>query len=223
MAWKKKSRGKYKVAQREFGPRRNDYIRVPEVMLINEAGENLGVVKTQDALRMAREAGLDLVEVSSATRPPVCKIIDYAKYQYELKKKKRSSRKKTKNMKEFQFSPVIAEHDRDTRVRRARHYLLHGHLIRLIMQRKGRQTHEQAMAVLKEILTNFADYSSIEPSPKVEGRDISITFKPDGKTKDKKNSVQESEANQSEGQQESKTDVHKDGTASPQDEALKES
>jgi translation initiation factor IF-3 len=220
MAWKKKSRGRYKVAQRDFGPRRNNFIRVPQVMLIDQNGDNVGVVETSTALRMANEAGLDLVEVGAAAKPPVCKIIDYAKYQYELNKKKRQSRKKTKNMKEFQFSPVIAQHDSDTRVRRARHYLGQGHLVRLIMQRKGRQTHEQAMAVLKQILTNFDDYSSIEPSPKVEGRDISITLKPDGKTKDKKNSVQEGQEKQPEGQQESKTDVHKDGTAPSEDQKV---
>jgi hypothetical protein len=88
------------------------------------------------------------------------------------------------------------------------------------MQRKGRQTHEQAMAVLREILTNFADYSSIEPSPKVEGRDISITFKPDGKTKDKKDSTQESEKNKPEGSQKAEADVHEDRTASSEDKAL---
>jgi translation initiation factor IF-3 len=223
MAWKKKSRGKYKVAQKDFGPRRNHFIRVAQVMLIDQNGENVGVVTIQEALKMAQEAGMDLVEVGAAARPPVCKIIDYAKYEYEQNKKKRASRKKTKNMKEFQFSPVIAQHDSDTRVRRARHYLGLGHQIRLIMQRKGRQTHEQAMAVLREILTNFADYSSIEPSPKVEGRDISITFKPDGKTKDKKDSVQEGEKNQPEGSQKAKADVHQDGTASPEDKALKKS
>lgn len=222
MAWKKKSRGKYKVAQREFGPRRNNFIKVPEVMLIDQEGNNVGVVPIQQALKMALEAGMDLIEVGSTAKPPVCKIMDYAKYQYELNKKKRASRKKTKNMKEFQFSPVIAQHDSETRVRRALHYLEQGHLIRLIMQRKGRQTHEQAMAVLKEILTNFADYSSIEPSPKVEGRDISITIKPDGKTKDKKNSVQEGETNQSEGSKEAQVDVHQDRTAPSKDQEVKE-
>ncbi len=206
--------------RKDYGPRRNEFIRVPEVRVIGAEGENLGVMATQEALKLAQQAGLDLVEVGAEAKPPVCKIIDFAKYQYEQNKKQRKSKQKTKSMKEFRFSPVIAEHDLETRVRRSKEYLDQGHQVRLTMRRKGRQTHEQAIATFNEILTKFADYSTIEPAPKTEGRQITITLKSDGKAKNKKNSDKTGQENQSEGKQETKADVHKDSSTSPQDKEI---
>lgn len=206
--------------RRDFGPRRNEFIRVPQVRVIGAEGENLGVLDTQEALRLAKEAGLDLVEVGADAKPPVCKIIDFAKYQYELNKKQRKSKNKTKSMKEFRFSPVIAEHDLETRVRRSKEYLDQGHQVRLTMRRKGRQTHEQAIATFKDILTKFADYSTIEPAPKTEGRQITITLKSDGKAKNKKNSSEKNQENQPKGEQEAKIDVHQDSSAPLEDKKV---
>jgi len=178
--------------KKKYGPRKNEWIKVPEVQLIDENGENVGVVGTTEAIRMAEIAGLDLVEVGPNVKPPVCKIMDYSKYMYLQNKKSRSNKKgKTKDTKEFRFTPVIDNADIEHRVNRAKEYLGKGHPVKLTMFIKGRQSREQASDVFNDILTNFSDYSSIEPNPVKEGRNIFITFKPDGKTENKQNSKEE--------------------------------
>jgi len=171
--------------KKDYGPRRNEYIKVPEVQLIDAKGENVGVVNTDEARKLAKEAGLDLVEVGANAKPPVCKIMDYSKYLYQQNKKKKDQKHKTKEQKEFKFSPVIDIGDMNHRIKRAKQYLEKGHPVKITMQRKGRQSSDQAKEVFTEILTNFEDYSSIETEPKYEGRRITITFKSNGKTKNK--------------------------------------
>ncbi len=193
--------------------RKNLYIRAPEVLLITEKGENIGVKKTSEALRMANEKNLDLVEINPNSNPPVCKIIDYAKYIYDKKKKiKNNKATKTKDIKEFRFSPVIQEHDISVRVKRAKKYLEKGHNIKLTIFRKGRQTREQAKEVMSQLLTIFANYSTIEPEPKEEGRKLHITLKSNGKTKNKKNSNQEDKENKSEGEQKTENTIQESST-----------
>ncbi len=209
--------------KKDFGPRRNEYIRTTPIVLIDEKGENLGEIETAKALIMAKEAGLDLVEVGAMAKPPVCKIMDFAKYQYEQSKKQKKGKAKAKEMKEFRFSPVIETHDVNIRVKRAKEYLSKGHPVRLSMQRKGRQTFELAMSTFAEILTNFDGYSSIETDKKVEGRKIFLTLKPDGKTKDKQNSSKKSEADKPKGESKAKSDVPKDSTTPPKDKTVKKS
>lgn len=183
-----------KEMRKKFGPRKNQYIKVQEVQLIDDKGENLGVVQTQKALALAEEKGLDLVEVGATVQPPVCKIMDFAKYMYLQEKKAKSSKKgKAKDTKEFRFTAVIDKGDIEHRVKRAKEYLSKGFPVKITMFRKGRIPKEQASEVFDSILTNFTDYSSIEPEPVNEGRYIFLTFKPDGKTKDKQNSKKEGE------------------------------
>lgn len=167
-----------------MGPRKNHQIRAKEVRLVVEGEGNIGVVTLEEALAKAKELDKDLVEVSANTNPPVVKVIDYSKYLYELRKKKKQSSKtgKVKEMKEYRFTPVIADNDIAFRVRRAKHYLKKGHNVRITMFRKGRLSREQALSKFKEILTNFEGYSSIEPDYKTENRKTYITFKADGKT-----------------------------------------
>lgn len=168
------------------GPRTNEYIRAEKVQLIDNEGENLGVVDINKALLLAKEAELDLVEVGPNVTPPVCKIMDFSKYLYMLNKKNRTNKKgKMKEVKEFRFSPVIEQGDMDHRIKRSKEYLDKGYPVKIVMQKKGRQSMDQAKTVFAEILTNFTDYSSIEAEPKYEGNRISITFKPDGKTENK--------------------------------------
>jgi translation initiation factor IF-3 len=164
--------------KKEKGPRKNESIRVPEVMVVDDDEGQVGVMKTEEAIAQAKEQGLDLVEVAPKAKPPVCKIMDYSKYIYRQKKKARKNKKKSKqkDMKEFKFSPVIDVGDINTRVRRATEYLEKGHPVRITMYRRGRQSREQAEKVFNEILTNFDEYSSIEPTPKKEGRNMYITF-----------------------------------------------
>lgn len=179
--------------RKKFGPRKNEWIRVSEVQLITEKGENFGVIQTEKALDMAREVGLDLVEVGPNVNPPVCKIMDFSKYMYMQNKKSRENKKgKVKDTKEFRFTPVIEQGDINHRVKRAIEYIQKGHPVKIIMFRKGRQPRGQALEVFNQILTNFADYSSIEAEPVEEGRYISLTFKPNGKTENKQNSKKES-------------------------------
>jgi len=180
--------------RKKYGPRRNEYIRIEEVQLIDEKGNNIGIVKTYKALEMAKEVGLDLVEVGPNVNPPVCKIMDFAKYIYMQSKKSRMNKKgKAKDVKEFRFSPVIEKADSQHKINRALEYLHKGYPIRITMFRKGRQSKEQAKEIFDEILTNFADYSSIEADPVSEGNNIFITFKTNGKTKNKQNSKEKSE------------------------------
>ena len=168
------------------GPKRNEYIRVPEVQLIGKDGENIGVIKTPEALQLAKSVNLDLVEVGPNVKPPVCKIMDFSKYIYAQNKKSRQNKKgKAKETKEFRFTPVIEAADIDHRVKRAKEYLSKGHPVKIVMQKKGRQTREQAIEVFNQILTNFSDYSSIEAETKFEGNRIFNTFKPNGKTENK--------------------------------------
>ncbi|KUK75956.1 MAG: Translation initiation factor 3 [candidate division WS6 bacterium 34_10] len=164
--------------KKESGPKKNERIRAKEVMVVDDDEGKIGVMKTEDAIAKAKEQGLDLVEVAPKAQPPVCKIMDYSKYIYRQKKKARKNRKKSKqkDMKEFKFSPVIDVGDINTRVRRATEYLEKGHPVRITMYRRGRQSREQAEKVFNEILTNFDEYSSIEPTPKKEGRNMYITF-----------------------------------------------
>ncbi|HVX93039.1 MAG TPA: translation initiation factor IF-3 [Candidatus Dojkabacteria bacterium] len=178
--------------KRDMGPRKNEFIRITPVVVIDDEGNNLGTMDTYAALNLAREKGLDLVEVGSTVRPPVCKIMDYSKFVYEQSKKQKKSKVANKEMKEFKFSPFIEQNDIDMRVRRTKEYLAKGHNVRLTMVRKGRQTIEQAKETFEKILTNFPDYSTIEPDKKFEGKTIFITFKANGKTKNKENSSKES-------------------------------
>lgn len=186
------------------GPNKNQFIRAKEVMLIDENGQNVGIVPTSEALERAQAVELDLVEVSPQANPPVCKIIDFSKYLYEQKKKKRQGSKtgKVKPMKEFLFSPVIAGGDVEVRVKRAHEYLSKGHNVRVTMLRKGRITQEQAQSKFNEILTNFEGFDTIEDRPMSEGRKLFVTFKSDGKAKNKQNSSKEIQVEQSKGQQE---------------------
>jgi translation initiation factor IF-3 len=168
----------------DLNTRINERIRVSEVLVIDSEGNNLGKVSTQEAIAMAKEVGLDLVEVGATSVPPVCRIMDYSKFIYEQKKKLRKNKTgKAKDLKEFRFSPVIDVGDLNTRVRRAVEFLEKGHPVRITVQKKGRQSYDQAKGVFNEILTNFTEYSTIEPEPKSEGNRITITFKKNGKTK----------------------------------------
>ena len=172
--------------KKKSGPRVNQEIRAKEIQLINDKGDNLGILSVEEAINMAKEKSLDLVEVGPNVSPPICKIMDFSKFLYSQSKKLRANKKgKTKEQKEFRFSPVIEAADIDHRVKRSKEYLDKGHPVRIVMQKKGRQPMEQAKEVFAEILTNFTDYSSIETEPKYEGNRISITFKPYGKTENK--------------------------------------
>lgn len=165
---------------RYTGPNKNYFIRAPKILLIDAEGENRGEIDTQIALQMAKDAGLDLVEISPNANPPVCRIIDFSKYIYEQKKKKKLAAKKQQNkeMKEFKFSPVIEQHDIDMRVKRAKEFLAKGHNVRITIEKsRNRQTPDQLKAMMETIKPFFTDFTTMEDYPKFEGRKMFVTYK----------------------------------------------
>jgi len=150
----------------------NRQIRVPEVRLIDEEGNQLGVVSTDDARRRAEDAGLDLVEVSPNADPPVCRVMDYSKFKYEQKKKEKGGAKKTKSgLKELRVRPAIDKHDLEYRLVQGRKFLEEGNKVQVVCIFRGRQrAHpemgERVMATVAEVL---GDISKIEVPPKMNG------------------------------------------------------
>lgn len=162
--------------------RLNERIRVPEVRLIDEKGEQVGVVPTQEALRMARERSLDLMEVSPNAQPPVCKICDYGKFKYEKKKKEQVAKKKQVviKIKEVQLRPNIEEHDLAYKIKACRTFIGEGDKAKLTMIYRGREvTHaEGGMLVMKRVIEELKDISTVESPPKMEGKKLILILAP---------------------------------------------
>ncbi len=157
-----------------IGPRTNNRIRVREVRCIDDQGGQLGVIDTQDALALASRKGLDLVEIAPEQRPPVCRIMDFGKYKYELKKKEQASRKKQHQVqvKEVRVRPKIAEHDIMVKVRRARKFLEAGDKVQVNCLFRGREMahKEVGIKVMEEVFNHLEDLAKVERSPHLEGR-----------------------------------------------------
>ena len=160
----------------------NEMIRVPEVRLIGPKGENIGVVTMQEALRISRDAELDLVEVAAAATPPVCRVMDFGKFLYERAKKEREARKaQTKiEVKEIQLRPKTNEHHRSFKTRDARRWLGDGMKVKVTVRFRGREVSypELALEDLREIAEELSDLSIIEAPPKLEGRVMSMVLSP---------------------------------------------
>ncbi|MDP8924769.1 MAG: translation initiation factor IF-3 [Chloroflexota bacterium] len=158
------------------GPRINRAIRVPEVRLIDEDGAQLGVVPTPQALEMARQRDLDLVEVAANAVPPVCKLLDYGRFKYEQTKKEREAKKHqhASELKELRLRPGTDEHDLDVRARNARRFIEEGHKVRLLVRFRGREAAhpEIARAQINRIAGSLRDIAIIEQGPLMEGRSM---------------------------------------------------
>ncbi len=150
--------------------------------LIGPTGENIGVVATREALRIAREAELDLVEVSPNANPPVCRVMDFGKFLYEREKKEREARKsQTKvEVKEIRLRPKTTDHHRDFKVEDARRWLEHNMKVRVTIRFRGREITypEIALEDLKEIAQSLSDVSVVEQPPAIEGRGMSMMLAP---------------------------------------------
>jgi len=174
---------------RKDEPRMNHRIRVPEVRLLDEEGNQLGVFITREAIKRAEEAGLDLVEVSPMAVPPVCKIMDYGKFKYEQSKKKNEQKKKqvVVHIKEIKMRPSTDEHDFQTKLRHIRRFLEEGDKVKCTIRFRGREmAHvDLGYARMRKILEAVADIGDSESSPKMEGRQLFMMLGP-GKRKDKK-------------------------------------
>ena len=164
------------------GPRANERIRVPQVRLIDHNGDNHGIVDTDEARRIAEEAGLDLVEVSPSADPPVCKVLDYGKYKYEAQKKANAARKKqkTQDVKEIKMRPGIDTHDYETKMKAANKFLDAGDKVKFTLRFRGREMAHQdiGMNILKQVEEDLVDVAKTEAKPKMEGRQMVMVVAP---------------------------------------------
>jgi translation initiation factor IF-3 len=155
---------------------------VPEVRVIGDDGGQLGVMPTFEAMRMAEEKGLDLVEVSPKAMPPVCRIMDYGKFKYEQAKKTNQAKKhaSTIEIKEIKFRPKTDDHDYDFKVRHIRRFLEEGNKVRLVIAFRGREiVHpETGRAVLERVIKNCTDVAHVEQIPMMDGRRMVMTVSP---------------------------------------------
>ena len=153
-----------------------------EVRLVKEDGEMLGVVSTRDALTMAAEVGLDLVEISPTAVPPVCKILDYGKFKYEAQKRKNEAKKKQKviEVKEIKMRPGIDIHDYDVKMRAIKSFLEEGDKVKVTMRFRGREMMHQELGlkVLDKVRTELDELIKVESHPKLEGRQMIMTIAP---------------------------------------------
>lgn len=156
----------------------NEQIRDREVRLIGEDGEQLGIMSSRDAYKRAQEAGLDLVKIAPTAKPPVCKIIDYGKYKYELARKEKEAKKKQKTIevKEVRLSPNIDTNDLNTKVGAARKFISKGDKVKVTLRFRGREmAHMQSSKyILDEFAEKLSDIAVVEKAPKVEGRSMTM-------------------------------------------------
>ncbi|MGF1658819.1 MAG: translation initiation factor IF-3 [Rubrimonas sp.] len=169
---------------RDTGPRINRMIRAPEIRLIDHEGENRGVVRPDEALRMAEEVGLDLVEISPNAAPPVCKIMDFGKFKFEQQKKAAEARKNQKviEIKEVKFRPNIDDHDYDVKMRSVTKFLEEGDKVKVTLRFRGREMAHIDLGrnLLDRIAGDLETHGKIESMPKVEGRQMIMVVAPRG-------------------------------------------
>jgi translation initiation factor IF-3 len=164
------------------GPRYDEFITVPKVRVIDQDGENLGVLYTKEAIATAHEVGMNLVEVSPGADPPVCKILDVGKFKYEAQKKAAAARKnqKTQEIKEIKMRPNIDDHDYDTKMKAVQRFIEEGDKVKLTLRFRGRElSHgELGLALLERVRDDAIDYAKVEQLPKMEGRQMLMVIAP---------------------------------------------
>ena len=156
----------------------SEQIRDKEIRLIGENGEQLGIMSARDAMKMAKEAELDLVKIAPAAKPPVCKIIDYGKYRYEQARKEKEAKKKQKTIeiKEVRLSPNIDVNDLNTKVGAARKFIEKGNKVKVTLRFRGREmAHMQSSRhILDDFAEQMKDVASVDKPPKIEGRNMTM-------------------------------------------------
>ena len=157
----------------------NERIRVPEVRVVDDTGENLGVMPTEQARALAREKGLDLVEVAPQGKPPVCKIVDYGKYHYQQEKRDRKGKRRSR-LKEVKFTIKIGEHDFQTKLNRAREFLSKGDMVRVSIFFRGREVvhASRGREMLKRVEEQVSDIARVEGQPSAKGRILQMMLVP---------------------------------------------
>ena len=164
------------------GPRTNDEIRNAQIQLIDQDGTNQGTVETVVAIKMALEAGMDLVEISPNTNPPVCKIMDYGKYKYSAQKKAAEARKKQKivEIKEIKLRPMIDDHDYDVKMRAMQRFFEEGDKVKITLRYRGREMAHQEIGtkLLDKVKAAVADVAKVEQDARFEGRQVVMILAP---------------------------------------------
>ncbi|MET4805602.1 MULTISPECIES: translation initiation factor IF-3 [Limibacillus] len=164
------------------GPRVNDMINVRKVRIIDAEGENRGVVTIEEALDLAAESGLDLVEISPNVDPPVCKVMDYGKFKYEAQKKKNEAKKKQKiiEIKEIKMRPNIDQHDYDVKMRAINRFLEDGDKVKVTLRFRGREMAHQdlGLQLLDKVRNDLEEVAKVEQLPKLEGRQMIMVVAP---------------------------------------------
>ena len=164
------------------GPKTNEKIHSSEVQVISSDGKNLGTLDTQKAINIARQEGLDLIEISPNANPPVCKIIDVGKYKYDLQKKANKAKKKQKivNLKEIKLRPVTEIHDYNFKIKNAKKFLTKGDKVKFTVQFRGREMQHTNLGyeLMKRITNDITSLGKIEVEPKFEGRQIIMIIQP---------------------------------------------
>ncbi len=164
------------------GPRVNDEIRSREVQLIDQDGKNHGTVDFHQAIELAQQVGLDLVEIAPNSTPPVCKILDYGKYKFQAQKKAAEARKKQKivEIKEIKLRPMIDDHDYDVKMRSMKRFFEEGDKVKVTLRFRGREMAHQELGVqlLTRVRNDLATTAKVEQEPKYEGRQIVMVLAP---------------------------------------------
>ncbi|MBN2704095.1 MAG: translation initiation factor IF-3 [Pontiellaceae bacterium] len=168
--------------QREPQTRINHRIRIPEIRVIDYNGDQLGIMKTGDALRRAQDYGLDLVEVSPTAKPPVCRIMDFGKFKYEQEKRVKDAKKnqvQTK-LKEVKFHVNVGDHDYETKMRNLKKFIEHGDRVKVSLMFRGRENvhRELGFEVINRVIQDSVEYTSVDQAPRLQGRFVSAVLVP---------------------------------------------
>jgi len=167
---------------RSRGPRANNRINSLEVQVIGSEGQNLGILSTKEALGLAEQEGLDLIEISPNAKPPVCKIIDMGKYKYDLQKKANKAKKKQKisELKEIKLRPVTEIHDYNFKIKNAQKFLSKGDKVKFTVRFRGRemQHHHLGTELLNRVQDDVKKFGKLELDPKMEGRQMTMVIQP---------------------------------------------
>ncbi len=179
MVKKPSGKNKKRYQNREY-IRKNDKIRAREIRVIGPDGGMLGVMPPEEALKIAKSHHLDLVEVASKAIPPVCRILEFGKYKYELSKQKRSQVKTSKRVKEAKFRPRIEEHDYITKLRRSEKFLHQGNKLKITLMFRGREMEhkELGMNLVKQAISDLGGVGKADDTPKLNGRFIIVSLSP---------------------------------------------
>ena len=180
MAFQKQNYFQRRTKQR--GPRTNERIRASEVQVINSDGKNLGTLPTKEAIEIAKQEDLDLIEISPNAKPPVCKIIDIGKYKYDLQKKANKAKKKQKvvNLKEIKLRPVTEIHDYNFKIKNAQKFLQKGDKVKFTVKFRGREMQHTHLGnkLMDRIINDTAKVGKVEVRPKFEGKQIIMIIQP---------------------------------------------